>query len=342
MAVEGDAPRIRRTLLGQSATSTGSAPAPATVTAPVAAPPEGIGEEALRDRVVSRLRQLLSDVIGLPVGKIDAQTPLTDYGIDSIVVTRLNRKLAAVFPDLPRTLLYDFNALDALASTSSGRTGRGAWTGRGRRRPGRPLRHRGRRPPTPLSGRPAMPPTLQRPGARARARAARALPTEDAIAIIGMSGRYPAGPHARGVLGEPARRARLHRRDPRRALAAGGLLPPRPRRGAGAGKSYSKWGGFLDGFARVRSAVLQHLAARGANIDPQERLFLQACWDVLEDAGYTRRAPAPTRIGGRVGVFAGDHQDRLRAVRPGAVEARRAQLHRAPRSARSRTGCRTS
>ena len=40
------------------------------------------------------------------------------------------------------------------------------------------------------------------------------------------------------------------------------------------------------------------------SIDPQERLFLQACWEAMEDAGYTRDALA-RRHGRRVGVFAG-------------------------------------
>ncbi len=39
-------------------------------------------------------------------------------------------------------------------------------------------------------------------------------------------------------------------------------------------------------------------------MDPQERLFLQCCWETLEDAGYTR-ARVAEQHGGRVGVFAG-------------------------------------
>ncbi len=39
-------------------------------------------------------------------------------------------------------------------------------------------------------------------------------------------------------------------------------------------------------------------------MDPQERLFLQASWEVLEDAGHSREALS-TRHRGRVGVYAG-------------------------------------
>src|SRR5262249_2910933 len=40
------------------------------------------------------------------------------------------------------------------------------------------------------------------------------------------------------------------------------------------------------------------------NIDPQERIFLQACWEAMEDAGYTRVLLDQRHPGG-VGVFAG-------------------------------------
>ena len=39
-------------------------------------------------------------------------------------------------------------------------------------------------------------------------------------------------------------------------------------------------------------------------MDPQERLFMQTSWEVLEDAGYTRES-LQVRHAGRVGVFAG-------------------------------------
>ncbi|WP_226002094.1 beta-ketoacyl synthase N-terminal-like domain-containing protein, partial [Paenibacillus sp. BJ-4] len=40
------------------------------------------------------------------------------------------------------------------------------------------------------------------------------------------------------------------------------------------------------------------------NMDPQERLFVQSCWEVLEDAGYTREQ-IRSQYNGKVGVFAG-------------------------------------
>jgi Beta-ketoacyl synthase, N-terminal domain len=67
------------------------------------------------------------------------------------------------------------------------------------------------------------------------------------------------------------------------------------------GKSYSKWGGFLDGFAEFDPLFFGISPREAMEIDPQERLFLQICWDLLESAGYTREILA-ARHQGRVGA----------------------------------------
>src|SRR5581483_7532628 len=68
------------------------------------------------------------------------------------------------------------------------------------------------------------------------------------------------------------------------------------------GKSYSRWGGFLDDVDRF-DPLLFHITPKEAEgMDPQERLFLEVAWETLEDAGHTRRSLSATR---RVGVFVG-------------------------------------
>ncbi len=71
--------------------------------------------------------------------------------------------------------------------------------------------------------------------------------------------------------------------------------PARPER------SYSKWGGFIAG-ADLFDAEFFRISPREAELmDPQQRLFLEACWTALEDAGC-----APESLdGARCGVYAG-------------------------------------
>ncbi|MFE9722738.1 SDR family NAD(P)-dependent oxidoreductase [Streptomyces sp. NPDC005794] len=290
MAVEGDGPRIRRTLLRQPATAAGSTPVPA----PAPAVPEGIGEEALRDRIVRRLGQMLSGVIGLPVAKIDAQVPLADYGIDSIVVTRLNRKLADVFPDLPKTLLYEFNSLDALAHyfLRARRQGCLDWTGTGT-----------------AAARQADPaPQLTNASVAERQAPAAAPPTsartEDAVAVIGMSGRFPQARNLREFWENLATGRDCVTEIPEGRWPLEGFYHPDRDEAVAAGLSYSKWGGFLDGFAEFDPLFFAISPQEAMSMDPQERLFLQESWNALEDAGYTRQRLADAHRR-RVGVFAG-------------------------------------
>ncbi|MCU6340276.1 hypothetical protein KW823_27580, partial [Enterobacter quasiroggenkampii] len=70
----------------------------------------------------------------------------------------------------------------------------------------------------------------------------------------------------------------------------------------------SKWGGFLDGVNRF-DPMFFNISPRDAEMmDPQERLFLECVYEVIEDAGYTREAlrARPEQGSSKdVGVFVG-------------------------------------
>src|SRR5207244_4314207 len=103
------------------------------------------------------------------------------------------------------------------------------------------------------------------------------------VAVIGVDGRYPDSPDLDAFW---------------RNLAAGANcvheIPPErwdwrthfdERRGQQQ-RTYSRWGGFLDGVDLFDPAFFGILPRDAADIDPQERLFLETTWNLLEDAGY--------------------------------------------------------
>ncbi|GAA3036144.1 hypothetical protein GCM10020000_12180 [Streptomyces olivoverticillatus] len=119
-----------------------------------------------------------------------------------------------------------------------------------------------------------------------------------------MSGRYP---HA-GNLAEFWENLKAGRdcigEVPADRWPLDGFFEPDRKAAIASGRSYSKWGGFVDGFADFDPLFFKIAPRDAYAMDPQERLFLQASWEVLEDAGYVREELAH-RHKRRVGVFAG-------------------------------------
>ncbi len=224
-----------------------------------------------REQAESRFKKLLSPVLGMPANRIDAASPLEKYGIDSIVAMKLTVELEKTFGPLPKTLFFEYQNIRDLTKffLDSYRDKLGL-------------------APAPD----AMARIEPRPTAAVTAN------SRD-IAIIGLSGRYPQARtldqfwenlrEGRDCLSEiPADRwdhARYFSED-----------PDQP------GKTYSKWGGFIDGIENFDPLFFQMSPKEASLTDPQERLFLQCVYETIEDAGYTR---ASLRTDGKVGVYVG-------------------------------------
>jgi acyl transferase domain-containing protein len=74
----------------------------------------------------------------------------------------------------------------------------------------------------------------------------------------------------------------LHRRSPSEHWSLDGFYDPDVDRAVEQGKSYSKWGGFIDRFAEFDPLFFNISPRETMNMDPQEKLFLQEAWRALE------------------------------------------------------------
>ncbi|PNB45989.1 hypothetical protein C1X64_37430, partial [Pseudomonas sp. GW456-E7] len=59
-----------------------------------------------------------------------------------------------------------------------------------------------------------------------------------------------------------------------------------------SGKDISKWGGFIDDPDCFDPQFFRITPREAETMDPQERLFLETCWETIEDAGYTPKTLA--------------------------------------------------
>jgi len=117
----------------------------------------------------------------------------------------------------------------------------------------------------------------------------------DAVAIIGMSGRFPDAGNVDEFwrnLCDGRESIKVFTDD---ELAASGI-----KTAAINHPNYVKAGTVLDDLELFDAGFFNYSPREAELIDPQHRLFLECAWEVLEDAGYD-----PERIAGRVGVYAG-------------------------------------
>ncbi|MCA1227838.1 SDR family NAD(P)-dependent oxidoreductase, partial [Saccharopolyspora sp. 6M] len=279
--------------------------------------PERPGD--LRAAVLPALKELVAATVRLDPAKLDAAAPLDSFGIDSLAVTRLNRGFARWFGALPKTLLYQHPTLHDLAGHLAERDPEGCRRWLAESAPEQPMADTGptRAEPTraeSLSTGPASAESVRTGSAGTGSasaepagtepRPARPLDPAEPIAIIGLTGRYPDAP----TLDEFWHNLRTGRDSvreiPAERWSLDGFHEPDAQRAVQRGASYGKWGAFLDDFDRFDAAFFGIAPREAADVDPQERLFVEAAWSALEDAGYTRERIAD-RHGGRVGVFAG-------------------------------------
>jgi amino acid adenylation domain-containing protein len=117
----------------------------------------------------------------------------------------------------------------------------------------------------------------------------------DAIAIIGMTGRFPGAPSL-DAFGQNLREGveSISFFSAEELIAAGfaAELVERP--------DYVRAKGVLDRVAWFDAAFFGFTPREAAWMDPQHRIFLECTWEALENAGYDSETYA-----GRIGVFAG-------------------------------------
>jgi len=286
--IKGDLARFERARSPQTDTDESVTGAGARASVPDAA---GTGDSAtLREAVAAHLAELLGRTLKLSPDKVASDTPMENFGIDSVVALEMVGELERTFGKLPKTLFFQYPSIDAiseyLVELSAGACARLApdMTDRSAATPG--------------AGEP------DEVGQDKRETAARSSGSTD-IAIVGIAGRYPDARNLEQFWDN---------------LVAGresvGEIPAsrwdfRPYFDAEKGKPgalYCKWGGFIEGVDEFDALFFNVAPLEAQTMGPQERLFLQCAYEAIESAGYTRANVSSRRVQGRernVGVFAG-------------------------------------
>jgi acyl transferase domain-containing protein/acyl carrier protein len=223
--------------------------------------------KAKRELLLSAVKEQAARILGLgSAAAVDESKPLQSLGMDSLMAVELRDGLGrALGKTLPATLVFDHPTAERITQYL-------------------------------LTG-------LSEKG-RARAAASkdknkRRIGDGEPIAIVGMACRFPGGST-----------------DPDKfwALLRGGVDAvtevPKDRWDVDAvydpdpdapGKTYSRWGAFLDGVDRFDARLFGISPREAVALDPQQRLLLEVAYEAFEDANM----PLDRLVGSQTGVFVG-------------------------------------
>ncbi|KWX56762.1 type I polyketide synthase, partial [Mycobacterium sp. NAZ190054] len=229
--------------------------------------------ERLRNAPVQQRKKLLTDYLRDAVAEItrvDAaeireDAGFFDLGMDSLMAVELRRRIEqGVGQDIPATLAMDHPRLSDVADYLLGEV--------------LGLAEQARTAPHPV--------------------AVTAARTDDPIAIVAVSCRFPGAPDPEAFWEVLAGGVDAIREVPEDRFDIDEFYDPDPD---AAGKTYTRFGGFLDGIDGFDPEFFGISPREAVWIEPQQRLMLETVWEGLERAGY---APAALR-GSRTGVFVG-------------------------------------
>ncbi|MFT3864035.1 MAG: SDR family NAD(P)-dependent oxidoreductase [Solirubrobacterales bacterium] len=264
----GLSPLMAGLLADERAGSPDASPAPSPP-APVLA---GLPAEDRGDAVLGEVLTAVAGVLGYGAGeRVAPQRTFNDLGLDSLTGLELRNRLATISGlRLPSTLVFDHPTPAAIARHIAAEIGGSSET------PG----HGAAGAPTPAA------PT--RPAA-----------SDEPIAVLGMSCRFPGGVADAEDLWRLAA-AEVDAMSPfpdDRGWDLERLFddPGRP------GTSHAREGGFLDEMADFDADFFGISPREALAMDPQQRLLLETSWEAIEQAGID---PALLH-GSRTGVFVG-------------------------------------
>ncbi|WP_313917337.1 SDR family NAD(P)-dependent oxidoreductase, partial [Tahibacter sp.] len=279
---------------------------------PAPTPDANTASGDISGHVRSTVVQQLSDALSIDTKEFDADGSFADYGFDSIsgvrTVEAINRALSI---RLHTTTLFDYPTINKLVShileghrpvasaisAESGGTGSAQVllddvAGRSKAHSG-VRRQRAARVATGQDSAPEITPDEPVVVPDEPAVVDEAGPPE-AIAVIGMSGRYPQSESLDELWQHLAAG-----RDLTEEVSRWDLPPD--------GQNMCRRGGFLGGIDEFDPVFFGISGMEAAYMDPQQRLLLQEAWKGLEDAGYAGAGVEGTRCGVYVGCGTGDY-----------------------------------
>jgi len=151
---------------------------------------------------------------------------------------------------------------------------------------------------------PAGPPQVGEPVKQASSAAAQSTGQKEAIAIVGMSGKYPAARNLSEYWDNLVQGNNAIREIPLSRFDVSNYYNPDP---AALGKIYCKWLGALEDIEYFDPLFFHLSPAEAEVMDPQQRLFLEEGYKAFEDAGYSPQLLSNRKCGIYLGIISQEY-----------------------------------
>ncbi|MFD2408220.1 SDR family NAD(P)-dependent oxidoreductase [Azorhizophilus paspali] len=314
MVLEGDTAKIKAFIAGQchepvavmfDEPEAAEQPAAPMARAPVEEFPPAVSVNSesadgdLTGPAIRHFKQLLSKTLRRPMEKIANDGSFERYGVDSIILAELTAKLEQSFGSLPNTLLYEYQTVRELSEYFI-KNHRNALQRLVLSEPANRRTTANNVEKVKVEGAEQLSQRKRRHRTTQRDTLSVASQNRE-LAIVGLSGRYPGAEDLETFWRRLAGGEDLISEVPTERWDHQAYFDEQRDR---FDKTYCKWGGFLDGIEDF-DPLFFNLSPREAEIiNPNDRLFLETCWNLLESAGITRQR-LKQQYRQQVGVFVG-------------------------------------
>ncbi len=262
-------------------------------------------EGHIRETIIEKL----SESLRMDASRIDNDKSFADYGLDSILAVNLVQVINQTLgTNLETTCLFDYSSVNQLTAFVLSQYK--DVIASGLKMDSKPVEAMARHIPGNegnMENRPVAMPVKRKLGfgisdIRKNEMNLAGAVKKDAIAIVGVSGRFPKSDSLEELWQHLADGDDLIEEVTRWDLKAiiGSSSEENTR--------FCNYGGFMEGIDRFDAAFFGISGIEAKYMDPQQRIFLEESWKALEDAGYAGTEIQERLCGVYVGCVGGDYQ----------------------------------